>query len=452
MVEASKAVANGDSMLVVGGAGTGKTWWLRQTVDHLRQQNKNVLVVAPTGNAAINCGGFTIHRAFDLRPTTNLFSATAYLSPLIEGLLAEIDVLIIDEISMVPAPLLDQVALRLQKTRGSRDASDLDGFSHAFGGRQVILVGDPFQIQPIKNGDMGMHLEEFGYKSIWWFSSKTYDPSKLRHIEFRHNFRQDDSQYIDALTNLRRGRTLLKIFDFFLKRHNPPHSGQSRESIHLVATNREVGQINQERLGAISSPERTSELFWEKKPPEGDSTPQGIPTTLSFKVGARIVLTKNKYNEEGKVIWVNGSTGTIVEIDPAQGSHVNTIVVQFDKGGRQRVGRETFEEHRPKLIKGDGEDVKSRIEYELESSAIQFPFSLGWAMTIHKSQGATLDSATVDLSRVFQAGMTYVALSRTREVADLSIVGEAFAEKHVKNIDPLLDEYMTKWFDHHLEI
>jgi hypothetical protein len=299
---------------------------------------------------------------------------------------------------------------------------------------------------------MGKHLEQFGYKSIWWFSSKAYDPSKLRHIEFRHNFRQDEPEYIDALTNLRRGRPNPKMFDFFLKRHNPLHSGQSRESTHLVATNQEVGQINHERLKAISSPERTSELFWEIKPSEGDSTPQGIPTTLSFKVGARIVLTKNKYNEEGKLIWVNGSTGTIVEIDPAQGAHVNTIVVQFDKGGRERVGRETFEEHRAKFIKGDGEDVKPRIEYELVSSAKQFPFSLGWAMTIHKSQGATLDSATVDLSGVFQAGMTYVALSRTREVADLSIVGEAFAEKHVKNIDPLLEEYMTTWFDHHLEI
>ena len=453
MVQAAKAIENGESILVCGGAGTGKTWFVADMVSQLRRQNKNVLVVAPTANAALNCDGFTIHSAFNLQPTTDLFSDTANLSSSVEEILAEVDVLVIDEISMVSAQLLDQVALRLRKTRGSRDASDIDGFGHAFGSRQVILVGDPFQIQPIKKGDVEIHLEEFGYKSIWWFSAKSYDPSKLRHFEFKENFRQQDApQYLDALNNLRRGRKILKDFDFFRKRHSSHVSEPSRECIHLVGTNKEVKQINQNRLDAISSPERTSELVWDTKPSEGDSTPMGIPKILTFKIGARIILTKNKYNEEGRPMWVNGSSGTIVEISPDQGSHVNTIVVELDKGGRRRVGRETFEEHRPKLIKGDGEGVKPKIEFELVSSAKQFPFSLGWAMTIHKSQGATLDGVAVDLSGVFQPGMAYVALSRTRRVEDLLITGEVFAEGHVKDIDPLLEEYMTRWFEHDPEI
>jgi hypothetical protein len=447
MRNATKAALAGESMIVIGGAGTGKTQWIREIANSLVELGRDVLVVAPTATAAIRANGFTIHRAFGIAAKPGIeFETSVSMPSQLNSVVGSIDTLIIDEISMISAPMLDQIAMRLRATQRQRIAPSDQEISKHFGNRQIILVGDPFQIKPVSK-HIAPYLPEFGYKSIWWFSAKSYDSTSLRHVELRDHFRQDDTEFLDHLISLRHGKTTDQLFEFFKKRQQQnDYSENELAGISLVAKKRQRDEINSKRLAMLTTEIRSSDIVWEKKPQNGESTPHEIPRLLEFKLGARVVMTLNKYNESGWTLWVNGSQGTIVGINPKSGTHVNYVVVQFDNGSKLRVERERFEEHRPLLVEISDTPGKKKIEHEIYSSALQFPFTLGWAMTIHKSQGATLEKVSADLSEVWEEGMSYVALSRTRSPEDLTITGEEFSSKHVHEIDELLANYYTENF------
>lgn len=452
MRSALDAAIAGESLLVIGGAGTGKTWWIHQTVPVLTALGKNVLVVTYTGAAAIRINAVTIHRAFGMRPEKSMLEyRETNVSRKVLDMLSIVDVVIIDEISMVSSPVLDQIANRLSssaQTSGNLSASK-QKFNENFGGRQLILVGDPYQLPPLSKNPTLEHAREYGYRSLWWFDSKSYHAESLKHFEFDVHFRQTEREFIEILSTLRTGELNANHVPFFRTRHESIVQFKSSDDpVHLVSKNIRRDEINKKKLDELSLPERRSPIIWEKKP-EYESESPPAPFLLTFKVGAKIVFTLNKYDEEGNIMWVNGTQGVIEKIVPESGSFVNHVFVRLESGDTQRVERESFEEYKPTL-EIDPETEKKHIVHELVSSAKQFPFVLGWAITIHKSQGATFTKTRVELDNIFAAGMTYVALSRTRSAEDLTITGSEFGEHHVKEIDPLLGEYIYKWYRHHL--
>ncbi len=219
MLNANNAALAGESMIVVGGAGTGKTQWIREITKSLTKLGREVLVVAPTGTAAIRANGFTIHRAFGIGAKPGIeFEMNVSMTSQLNSVVGSIDTLIIDEISMVSAPMLDQIAMRLKATQQQRIAPSDQEFSKKFGNRQIILVGDPFQIKPVDKPPMILHLQENNYQSIWWFSAKSYDSKSLSHFEFRDHFRQDETEFLDHLSSLRHGKTSDQLYKFFKKR------------------------------------------------------------------------------------------------------------------------------------------------------------------------------------------------------------------------------------------
>lgn len=379
------------SVFLTGKAGTGKTTFLRRV-----KQNtpKRIAVVAPTGVAAINAGGVTIHSLFQLPfspyiPNRSLVEAKKYSREKI-NLIKSIDLLVIDEISMVRCDVLDSVDAVMRQFRNK---------FKPFGGVQLLLIGDINQLAPVAKDDEWQILQEY-YDSVFFFSSHALKENFPTTIELKHIFRQSDALFIDLLNKVRNNAMDDEAYALLNSRLDPEvfESGKDDGYIALTSHNAKSREINMDRLEKLES-----ELFTYRAEIKGDFSPYNFPTeeVLELKLGSQVMFLKNDTAKEKQ--FFNGKIGKIVQIDE------DHICVQTDEYDHIVVGKETWTN-----IKYTLNPTSKTIEENEIGSFTQFPLKLAWAITIHKSQGLTFDKVIIDAQAAFSSGQVYVALSRCR--------------------------------------
>ncbi|KFF08843.1 helix-turn-helix domain-containing protein [Chryseobacterium luteum] len=387
------------SVFLTGKAGTGKTTFLN---DFVKKTRKKYIVVAPTGIAAINAGGVTIHSMFGLPlrtflPTTDridgsLANNIADLMPHFKyrkdklKLLREVEVLIIDEVSMLRADVLDMMDFSLRFIRRN---------NQRFGGVQMLFIGDLYQLPPVVRDE---HILKICYQSPFFFDSHAVKDIPLLTIELTKVYRQSDEKFLDILNAIRNGDVANINFDVLNERYDPDFKAGTESYVYLCSHNRMADEINQEKLEEIDLTVKTYEakLF-------GDFKENQYPNEqfLELKVGAQVMFIRNDITGEKK--YFNGKLGEISALDD------NEIKVVLDGSEREiTVKREVWEQKKYFL------DTEKNIKEEVLGSFEQFPIKLAWAVTIHKSQGLTFDNVIIDAGKSFTAGQVYVALSRCR--------------------------------------
>jgi ATP-dependent DNA helicase PIF1 len=366
-------------LLVTGRAGTGKSTVLNRIV---ASEQRKVAVVAPTGVAALNVGGQTIHSLLRL-PVGLIGNSRLYQDRELRRLLMAIDVLIVDEISMVSADLMDGIDRALREARGRPDP---------FGGVQLVLFGDPFQLAPVPGGAEERAWYAEMYRSLWFFDAHVWDGIGLRTLHLDVIHRQQDEEFRRLLTAVRHGAVTREMAQRLNEVGGRPLPADP--PLTLASTNAAVTSIN--RLALADLPGKEATALAEV---DGDFGGRTFPADeeLRLKVGAHVMMLRN--DPDGR--WVNGSMGSVAKLSRG------TLTVEID-GVRHEVEPVTWERHRYTVRKESNE-----LQREVVAQFRQLPVRLGWAVTIHKAQGATLESARIDLGRrAFSPGQTYVALSR----------------------------------------
>lgn len=379
------------SVFLTGKAGTGKSTLLRE---FRANTNKNIAVLAPTGVAAVNVSGETIHSFFGFKPGVtqrDVYAAANSLDSEKKKLLKKLDTLIIDEISMVRADLFDYITLFLQKVLKSNEP---------FGGKQVVLIGDLLQLPPIVTRDEQQIFNSM-YDSPYFFDSvsmrqvlSTGDPNIFRMIELEKVYRQQDSDFIYLLNAIRNKVITERELVTLNKRVFEEHEINDKNTIFISARNATANRVNDARLEALRG---KSKSYDAEITGQVDIESFPAPFVLHLKKNARVMLLNN--DSEGR--WINGSLGVIEKLDR------NSVSVRLDSGQTHNVEPVSWDVTRTTLNK------KEEVESEVIGSFKQIPVKLAWAITIHKSQGKTFDSIYVDLGGgAFAEGQTYVALSR----------------------------------------
>ena len=386
------------SVFLTGKAGTGKSTFLRYVCKHTKKKH---VVLAPTGIAAINAGGSTLHSFFKLPfypllPDDSNFSLQRgriheffKYSKQHRKLLEELELVIIDEISMVRADIIDAVDRILRV------------YSHnlrqPFGGKQLLLVGDVFQLEPVVKADEREILNRF-YPSPYFFSARVFTQIELVSIELQKVYRQTDPGFISVLDHIRNNTIEAADLQQLNTRYNVPDSPDDKDLYITLATRRDnVDYINSHKLAELPG-----EAVTFRGKVTGEFPDSSLPTSLdlTLKPGAQIIFVKNDFEKR----WVNGTIGVVAGFDLEE----ETLYVQTDDGKECDVKPETW-----RNIRYTYNEQKKQIEEEELGTFSQFPVRLAWAITIHKSQGLTFARAVIDLSGgVFAGGQTYVALSR----------------------------------------
>jgi hypothetical protein len=377
-------------LLVLGRAGTGKSTLLRQLCNDTK---KNYAIVAPTGIAAVNVGGQTIHSFFGFKMGVIYEEARRNGEKSINELYKKLELLVIDEISMVRADLLDCVDIFLRKARRV-DAP--------FGGVQVVMFGDLYQLEPIVTKEekdilFSNYISPFFFSSFVFNEMLNYPRQIIEYIELDKVFRQKDKDFIDLLDKIRKKE--VEEYDLYQinKQYQDFVSETNDEYIYLTTRNDSADRINSVNLALIPEEEHVFTGILEGKFPD-----KAVPSPLEvkLKVGARVMLVNNDADRR----WINGTLGVVSKIDP------NTVFVKLDNGIEHAVTPHTWSYHKYHYDKQN-----QKITKELIGSYTQFPIKLAWAITIHKSQGQTFDKAIIWLEgRAFARGQVYVALSRCR--------------------------------------
>lgn len=400
------ALHTSQSFFLTGKAGTGKTTLLKKI---LGATTKNTIVVAPTGVAAINAGGVTIHSMFglpltsfipnndfvDLNIANNRSSLKKHLRYRKEKrkLIQELDLLIIDEISMVRADLLDAIDFVLQEIRHNREA---------FGGLQVIFIGDLYQLPPVVKEHSWNILREY-YDSPFFFDSYAWKNANAFTIELEHIYRQQDEHFIGILNQVRHGEIEDEDLAMLNENYSPSTPAYNQDYITLCTHNYQADQINKAELDKLPS----AALKFSAKI-EGTFNENAYPAEqeISLKVGAQIMFIRNDAEDQ---MYYNGKLATVEQIDSAY------IKVSFlENGELYTLKEETWENINYTLDKETNE-----VKQEKMGSYTQYPIRLAWAITIHKSQGLTFKKAIIDLGKSFVAGQAYVALSRCTDLEGL---------------------------------
>ena len=395
------------SVFLTGKAGTGKTTFLRNIVETC---NKRRVVVAPTGVAAINAGGVTIHSFFQLPPSAYLPSVKGFYSEYSLSqnahnlrknkikLLQSLDLLIIDEISMVRADLLDAIDDRLREYRHN---------NKPFGGVQLLMVGDLYQLPPVVKEDEWQYMKQV-YASPFFFESKAFKQLKYISIELTHVYRQSESEFVEILNSIRNSHPNDNVLERLNSRYKPDFEPDNSEGyIRLTTHNAQAAQINDSKLQQLEGESHTFEaeiggIFPDYMYPTDE--------TLTLKKGAQVMFVRNDPGSEPNPTEKKYFNGKIVTIDDIDDNHV--IVADGDT---------TFEvlplvwENTKYLLNEESNEIEAVVEGTFK----QMPLRLAWAITIHKSQGLTFDHAIIDAGRAFAFGQTYVALSRCRTLEGL---------------------------------
>ena len=399
------------SLFLTGKAGTGKSTFLRYVAQNTK---KKYVILAPTGIAAINAGGQTLHSFFKLpfHPllpndsrynVRNMRKTLKYNGELIK-LLRELELIIIDEISMVRADIIDFIdrVLRIY-CRNMREP---------FGGKQLLLVGDIFQLEPVVKEDEWRLMQPF-YASAYFFSAKVWQQMQLVSVELRKVYRQSDSDFIAILDRIRENAATDADLNAINSRvtvadgsaiGTPSHAGFQ---ITLATRRDTVDYINDEQLKQLDG---NSSIFNGTIKGDFPLTSLPAPMELEVKPGAQVIFTKNDKEKR----WVNGTIGVVIGIDEEEG----IIGVVDEDGHEYDVVREVWENMRYTF-----NEKEQKIEEELLGTFVQFPLRLAWAITVHKSQGLTFRQVKIDFSGggAFAGGQTYVALSRCSSLKGITL-------------------------------
>lgn len=382
------------NLFLTGKAGTGKTTFLHQIKTN---SLKRMVIVAPTGVAAINAKGVTIHSFFQLPFGPILPNIQSPYSDRIQrkfsktkiDIIKSLDLVIIDEISMVRADVLDGIDEVLRRYRDR---------TKVFGGVQVLMIGDLQQLSPVIKPDEWNLLRNH-YQNAYFFSSKSYREAQAICIELKHIYRQQNQAFIQILNEIRNNSLSQDSFDLLNQQYQPNFETKEGDSyITLTTHNQKAATINQQQLQKLATDEKTytAEIFKnfsEKNFPNDEH--------LTLKVGAQVMFIKNDSSFEKR--YYNGKIGSIIALNE------NTVTVQCSEDDIIEVDVETWENIQYSLDKKTEE-----ITEVLEGSYTQVPLRLAWAITIHKSQGLTFDKAIIDAEASFAHGQTYVALSRCK--------------------------------------
>lgn len=392
------------NVLITGAAGTGKTTVLRRFIENTR---KTCVVLAPTGIAATNAAGQTIHSFFQLPP--GIIRSEDINKSRFAPLYERIDALVIDEISMVRRDLFDAVDQILRKYRDE---------DKPFGGVQLILFGDMYQLPPIvTDEDRPILYQKYENYSNYFFDSSAYKELSLMIVRLSHVYRQRDSKFLEILTRMQKNALTQEDIDILNKQV------QSDDSNHVVLStvNRVVEEYNRIHLKELPGPETTyaADTTGEAKVKDAPA-----PEKLALKDEARVIFLVNDF----KGRYYNGSLGTVT------GLSKDSVNVKLDCNSEViSLGRYDWNIYRYKFEKGN-------ISKEPKGSISQIPLKLAWAMTIHKSQGQTLEKALIDLKyRPWEHGQTYVAFSRLRSLSGLKL------KTPLRKEDIMVDSKVTDW-------
>ena len=387
------------NLFITGKAGTGKSTLLK----YFREKTaKNIVVLAPTGVAALNVNGQTIHSFFLIPPGITPERVLEHkLSKKRQELIANVDMIVVDEASMLRADLLDCMDVSLRHHRGTQ---------LPFGGVKMVFIGDLYQLPPVVSGDDEREYFRDYYSSPYFFSAKCLAGTQLAYVELEKIYRQKEMDFVELLNKIRNNTAGLDDLDYLNRRYQA-RINSPEFVITLTTTNAAANKKNMEELRRLNS---ECEVFHGEV--EGEFQKKSLPTDeeLELKVGAQVMMLNN--DQGGR--WVNGSIGKIhgIEFDELEGDDV--MKVKLEDGNVVRVAKHTWN-----IYKYFFNDELGRIDTEVAGSFRQFPIRLAWAITIHKSQGKTFENAVIDIGRgTFAHGQLYVALSRCRSYSGISLM------------------------------
>lgn len=394
------------NIFLTGKAGTGKTTFLKNII---QQTHKKAIIAAPTGIAAINAGGVTLHSLFQLPfgtfipseipfnggnipfqlSTPKTLKSSMQMHRQKRRMIEEMELLIIDEVSMLRADILDAIDTILRSIKKQRGLP--------FGGTQVLFIGDLLQLPPVVKHEEKDYLEGF-YNSMYFFEAKALQNNQPVYIELEKIFRQSDQKFINILNHLRDNKITQEDIEILNSHHKPSFKPSNDDGyVYLTTHNRKVDEINRTELKKLPG----KSYFYDAEV-KGDFKEYLYPVeyTLELREGAQVMFIKNDYSGEQR--YFNGKIGTVTDLSDEH------IEVSFNDGTPSvEVEGYTWENKKYTLNKDTNE-----INEKLTGSFTHFPIKLAWAVTVHKSQGLTFNKAIIDVSRAFAPGQIYVALSR----------------------------------------
>ena len=430
------------SVFLTGKAGTGKTTLLREIIE---TTHKNTVVVAPTGIAALNAGGVTIHSMFQLpfggfipdNSAPDFSESTKFetkatlrrhfkMSGLKKSVIRNMELLIIDEVSMLRADLLDAMDFMMQTVRKR---------NQPFGGVQVLFIGDLLQLPPVIRDDEWYTLKKY-YKGKFFFHSHVVQQNPPLYIELDKIFRQTDDAFISVLNNLRNNQISKEDIAALNQYVQPDFDLKANKGyITLTTHNAKADSMNTEALEALEGKE------WKYSPEiTGDFPDKIFPLDeiLRLKEGAQIMFVKNDLSFDKK--YFNGKMGLVKSLSAKE------ILVHFPEENKTiEVEKYEWQNIRYKV-----NDTTKEIEEEVLGTFVHYPIKLAWAITVHKSQGLTFDKAALDVSQVFLPGQAYVALSRLRSLNGLILLSP-LQMNGISNDQDVMDYSLNKASETHLE-
>lgn len=454
---AFKAYQNGLNLFITGKGGSGKSFLTSQIVASAKNDNKNVLVCAPTGLAALNVGGVTIHRQFRVAPgLITPEDSTRIIKSLIDDytermtiedkrkdrggrknimdVLVTTDIIVIDEISMCRCDLFTHVgnailaANQLKKKVNEnriKEAGKNKKKANTLSPIQVIVVGDFYQLPPILTDKESAAFHTF-YKSVFAFKSPMWKEIGIHTIELRESMRQKDQRFLSCLDSIREGDH--PQLDVLKDCRNQPDN----RAITLCGTNKQAHSINASQLAKLEGEEVEYKAVVSGKVEAGDWQCDPI---LKLKVGARVIMLSN--DKDGR--WINGSSATINKLTD------DRIIINLDDDDHTSavVERYTWSIEEVSVVEYKDKDdkVKKGLKSIVKAKIVQFPMKLSWAISIHKSQGQTFENLNVNIDNIFCDGQLYVALSRCKTLQGLHITGDVTEDKVM--VSEEVKEFMT---------
>lgn len=403
-----------DNYILQGQAGTGKSTFIKYLFNN---SDKKIRILCPTAIAALNISGVTIHSLFQLPLGDFIIKEQIELKKKTIKILQKTDMIIIDEISMVRPDILDSIDYLLKKARGD--------FS-AFGGVQMIFVGDLCQLPPvIKNTTYHIFQQKYGHSNAFFFDAKSFQNAGFCFYEFKKVYRQNDNQLLKFLIDIRERKNLSCALEAFNQLKFKDEE-ILRTAVTITPYRQAAEKINHSRLSQIKSEEKTYTASAKGTFEKSQDTP--APKNLTLKKGALVLFNKNN-----PPYFINGSMGEIVDMKEGY-----LMVRLISENKIITVGKEVWQSFSYDY------DAKTDSVVEKETGSFeQFPLQLGYALTIHKAQGKTLDKVIIDTNKgAFAHGQMYVALSRTRKLSDIHITHQIKPQDII--LDPRVTNFLTQ--------